>query len=218
MRVLGLETSSRIATVAVCRDGRVLGQAQSDVSGAHAERLMPMVEQALLAAGLDRSEIDRVGVGVGPGSFTGVRAGLSVARGIARGLNIPVVGVGSLRALAHACSPPSAVVAVLDARRDEVFVAAYAPDGGELVAPRVVAVAAFDAWLAAQTLGPHVFVGEGVALLNRASACSEPDGVLPHAVCVAQVAAALAPELAPATPVYVRDAGATPQKLPPSPF
>ncbi len=198
--------------------GRVLGQAESDTAGAHAERLLPMVDQALAQAGSTRNGIERVAVGIGPGSFTGLRVGLSVGRGIARGLRVPIVGVGSLHAMASACNSTEAVVATLDARRQEVFVAAYGPDGKELIGACAIAITEFHEWLSSQNIGPHGFVGAGVALISRTPICTESSCQLPHATEVARVAAALDPAEAIATPVYVRDAGATPQKLPPSPF
>lgn len=218
MRVLGLETSSQRASVVLLDGERVLGEATSDVAGAHAERLLPMIAETLRLAGLAATAVERVGVGVGPGSFTGVRVGLSVGRGMARGLGVPVVGVGSLQAIAAACGEPRTLVALLDARRSEVFAAAYGADGEERIAPEAVPIAGFDAWLCSHDIGEHAFAGAGCALVDRLPICVDGGCDLPHARAVAQVAARLDPEQYVATPVYVRDAGATPQKLPASPF
>jgi tRNA threonylcarbamoyl adenosine modification protein YeaZ len=218
MRVLGLETSSQRASVVLLDGQRVLGAAESAVAGAHAERLLPMVADVLRMAGLEVTDVERFGVGIGPGSFTGVRVGLSVARGMARGLGVPVAGVGSLQAMAAACSEPATIVALLDARRSEVFAAAYGADGVERIAPQAVSIATFDAWLASHALGAHVFVGSGCELVGHPVKSADDACALPHARWVAHVAAQLDPAQHTANPVYVRDAGATAQKLPASPF
>jgi tRNA threonylcarbamoyladenosine biosynthesis protein TsaB len=103
----------------------------------HATRLLPMVEELLRRAGLKWRAIERIAVGVGPGTFTGLRVGVATARGLAQSLRAELVGVSSLRALA-AAADSDRVLAVIDARRGEAFVAAYAGEE-ELVAPHALA-------------------------------------------------------------------------------
>ncbi len=114
----------------------------------HTARLLPLASELLERAGLRWGEIERIAVGVGPGTFTGLRIGVATARGLAQSLGIDVVGVSTLRVLAEAAlgmslpapdlSPPARVLAAIDARRGEAFVAAYASEG-ELTPPRTLA-------------------------------------------------------------------------------
>jgi tRNA threonylcarbamoyladenosine biosynthesis protein TsaB len=86
--------------VAVTLDGKVLGALFHEELNAHAERVLGLIEELLASAGWTRGSLDRVAVGVGPGSFTGLRVGIALAQGIALGLARPLIGVGSLRAMA----------------------------------------------------------------------------------------------------------------------
>src|SRR5690606_3316847 len=105
MRIVALETSSTRGSVALLegtspRDARVVASRRHDVPNEHAERLLGLLEEALAEADWEKSSLARIAVGVGPGSFTGVRVGLSIAQGLMLGLGIDGVGVGSLRAIA----------------------------------------------------------------------------------------------------------------------
>lgn len=217
MLCLGIETSSRRGSVALVRDETLLARAEHDQPNSHAEQLRPLLARVLDEAKLDKGAIERVAVGIGPGSFTGLRVGIAFAQGIALGLGIPCVGVGSLRAMAWGLEKREGTrVTLLDARRDEVFVAAYADDGHELSAP--VAIARSEVGTHLKTLpGPFTVLGEvgaslGIEVLR--SALTD----LPDAQPVAELGAMLDPAKARPEPEYVRDAGATPQALPPSPF
>ena len=90
----------------------------------HAARLLAAAEEALGAAGVGWEDVDRLAIGVGPGSFTGLRIGIATARALAQGRGLPLVGVSSLEALARGAAAPL-VLAVLDARRGEAFAAAW---------------------------------------------------------------------------------------------
>jgi tRNA threonylcarbamoyl adenosine modification protein YeaZ len=111
--VLALDTATDVATCALVRDGRVLGQRVS-----RAVRVLADADDLLREASLDTAQLDGIVVGVGPGSFTGVRIGLSYVRGLALGLDLPAAGVSTLDALA--AGAPGALP-VIDARRGEVF-------------------------------------------------------------------------------------------------
>ena len=86
-RVLGIETSSRRGTVALVEDGQVVASLGHDVPNGHAERMLGLVDQALAEAGWAKASLDRIAVGVGPGSFTGIRVGIALAQGLALGLD-----------------------------------------------------------------------------------------------------------------------------------
>ena len=151
MAVLGLDTSTRATAVGLLlADGR-LPQARDDPRGqerpGHATRLLPLAHSLLAEANLAWGDIERIAVGVGPGTFTGLRIGVATARGLAQSLGVELVGVSSLRALAYAAEHSRSevldgggedagigVLSVIDARRGEVFAAAYYANR-ELIAP-----------------------------------------------------------------------------------
>lgn len=221
MRVLGIETSSRRGTVALVEGGSVVLSLTHDASSAHAEQLLPLVEQALGAAGWPRGSLDRVSVGTGPGSFTGLRVGIALAQGIGLGLVRPVLGVGSLRAMCHGV--PAALrglrCALLDARRSEVFIAVHEEGGAEVVAPRTLpreGLAAFVSTLGAE----RIVLGEVVAELGELPGVAHRSELtdLPHAACVALLGSELDEAGALPEPVYVRPADAIRPNLPRSPL
>src|SRR6185369_5960506 len=143
MRVLGIETSTRRGSVAAVEGTLTLGTLAHEEPSAHAERVLSLIEILLAEVGWSRASIERIAVGIGPGSFTGLRVGIALAQGMALGLGRPIVGVGSLAALASSAPATDrrTRVPVLDARRGELFVAAYDADGRERLAPNAVPVA-----------------------------------------------------------------------------
>jgi tRNA threonylcarbamoyladenosine biosynthesis protein TsaB len=153
MIVLGLDTATAATAVGLMlSDGAVL-QARDDPTGerhpGHATRLLPLAAGLLADAGLGWSELERIAVGVGPGTFTGLRIGIATARGLAQSLGVELVGVSSLHAIACGAGTwplgqarkiegaPAGVLAAIDARRGEVFVAGYEGEQ-EVLAPRAV--------------------------------------------------------------------------------
>ncbi len=137
MNVLGIDTSGKPMGVALLSDGRVLGEKFLDAGYRHAERLMPTVEALLAESGLCQADLGGVAVASGPGSFTGLRVGITTARTLAWSLGIPLAGVPTLDALAYnARLHRGLVVAVIDARREAVFSASYRwdrpPDPSEI--------------------------------------------------------------------------------------
>jgi tRNA threonylcarbamoyladenosine biosynthesis protein TsaB len=202
--VLGLDTCLDACSVAVWADGRVLAASSEPMRRGHQERLAVMAQSIMAEAGMGFPAIDRVGVTVGPGSFTGLRVGLAFAKGLGLALDRPVVGLGVLEALALDAGG-GFVAAVIDARRDQVYLQVF--DGGRaLMAPDVLPVDIAAARLAELwTGGPAVLTGPGAALLA---------GVLPHAglieraapdpVTVARLAAEARPPFPPPRPLYLR--------------
>ena len=134
----------------------------------HSERLMPLLDRVLAESGIEREEVEAVAVAAGPGSFTGLRIGVSTARGLAQALAIPAVPVCTLEALAESVPAPGALVCpLLDARRNQVYTALYHRSA---VAPfkleTLVAPAALDLDRLTETLytldQPVIFLGEGL--------------------------------------------------------
>ena len=139
MIVLGLDTATSATVVGLrLADGRTL-QGRDDPDArqrpGHTTRLLPLANDLLVEADIDWPQVERIAIGVGPGTFTGLRIGIATARGLAQSLGVELVGVSSLRALANGASQEAPrVLAAIDARRGEVFIAAY-DAGQELIAP-----------------------------------------------------------------------------------
>lgn len=134
MIVLAIDTAGTgcFAAVYDSSDDRVLASAGADIGRGHAEQLMAFVDQALAESGRILSGIDRIAVTVGPGSFTGIRVGVATARGFALALGVPAVGVSVLAALAASARqvhPGRAVLAAMDAKRDELYCQIFEADG-----------------------------------------------------------------------------------------
>lgn len=150
MKLLSISTSTALGSVAVLDGDRVLASTSYNDPHGHAERLFEVIDEVLLAAGADRLSVTAVACDVGPGSFTGVRVGVASAKGIALALNIPAVGVMSLEAIAAAAfddgraGPDDVVAAVLDAKKGELFMAAFDASLLPLLEPLHVARDAAD--------------------------------------------------------------------------
>ena len=122
-KILSIETSTSICSVAVHEDGELISLSEISEAGAHAERLMSLIEEALNSASITYSDLDAIAVSEGPGSYTGLRIGVSTAKGLAFGLSKPLIGVNTLLALASSVSAEEGelIIPVLDARRMEVY-------------------------------------------------------------------------------------------------
>jgi tRNA threonylcarbamoyladenosine biosynthesis protein TsaB len=130
MRILGLETSGAMGGFAVADGGGVASEVFRDVTGRHLEQSVAMLEEALGGAGVRIDDLDGVAVGLGPGSFTGLRVGLALAKGICFGRGLPLVGVGSLDAIAQGLAWwQGIIVPMRDARRGEIYIGVYRSDG-----------------------------------------------------------------------------------------
>jgi tRNA threonylcarbamoyladenosine biosynthesis protein TsaB len=123
VRILSIETSTSVCSVAVHSDGKLQSLSELSESGAHAERLVLLVEEVLEKAEIGFQDLDAIAVSEGPGSYTGLRIGVSTAKGLAFGLGKPLIGVNTLQALASALDvkEDELIIPVLDARRMEVF-------------------------------------------------------------------------------------------------
>lgn len=138
MTILAIETATAVCAAAVVRDGRAIGQAKVESPHVHSEKLISLLDNALGAAGLEPSQVDGIAVSIGPGSFTGLRIGLSVAKGLAYACGKPVIPVLTLEALAmravheSLAAPGSLILPMIDSRRSEVYVAAFRRAAGAL--------------------------------------------------------------------------------------
>lgn len=219
--LLAFDTAGPLCAVALARpsgDGvDILAAAEERLGRGHAERLMPMIEAALGEANVRFGDLTRIAVTVGPGSFTGVRAGVAAARGLALALGIRAVGVGSLEALAYAvrrAHRTGTVVATFDARRGEVY--AHIED---IVSARALAgPAAFNpAALAARLADvsrPLMLTGSGAPLLAPLLPTAEVVlvGAADHPDIADVAALGLSGDASHApVPLYARAADAKPQ-------
>lgn len=227
MRILALETSSAEGSAALLERGQVSAQCTYHADSDHAERLLPRINALIEEARWSRDGIDLVAVGVGPGSFTGLRVGIALALGIGAGLEIPVFGVPSLQSVAGGVSATQRGlrVPVVDARRSEFFVAAYDEDGTEVAGAEAIAQTGLAEWLAA-TLPPGrdvVFCGDSAeAAVHAFPAGQVARDLRPQAVITGLLAEQMrAMGVAPSdhiAPLYVRDADAKLPDLPRSPL
>jgi tRNA threonylcarbamoyl adenosine modification protein YeaZ len=146
MILLAIDTAASLCAACIYDDetGAELGREVLDIGKGHAERLIGVIESALRQAGLAYADLDRIGVSIGPGSFTGVRVGVATARGLALALSIPAIGVNTLEALAaeaHAGFPDRPTLTAIDGRRGDIYCAVYAPDGSALSKPAAISTA-----------------------------------------------------------------------------
>ena len=136
MRVLGIETATAVCAAAVVEERRILSEHVLEGRNIHAEKLLTLIDAALADARLDAGGIQGIAVSIGPGSFTGLRIGLSVAKGLVYALELPLLAVSTLRALAQQvvdagqAESPGHLLATVDARRDDVYCQLFTVDRG----------------------------------------------------------------------------------------
>ncbi|OBZ96846.1 O-sialoglycoprotein endopeptidase [Pararhizobium polonicum] len=143
MIVLAIDTAGTgcFAAVYDSADDTVLASAGADIGRGHAEQLMAFIDDALAASGKSLPDIDRIAVTIGPGSFTGIRVGVAAARGFALALGVPAIGISVLAALAGAtreAHPGQAVLAAMDAKRDELYCQSFEADGTARTEPQML--------------------------------------------------------------------------------
>ncbi|MGC2781794.1 MAG: tRNA (adenosine(37)-N6)-threonylcarbamoyltransferase complex dimerization subunit type 1 TsaB, partial [Bradyrhizobium sp.] len=167
MLILAIDTALDHCAAAVLDTDSAAMRAQETLrmQRGHAEALMPLIARVMRQSGAGFHELDRIAVTTGPGSFTGLRVGLSAARGIALAAHKPVVGVTTLSAYAAPVvseDGASPVISAIDARHDQVYYQVVSGSGDELVAPRVAAI---DDMLTVARLGAPHLVGNAASLL-----------------------------------------------------
>src|SRR5215218_1238717 len=145
MLILAIDTALDACAAAVVdtRSAKVIAQQSQAMKRGHAEALMPLIARVMKEANVGFAALDRIAATTGPGSFTGLRVGLSAARGIALAAAKPVVGVTTLTAYAAPVVAENAaqpVIAAIDARHDHVYFQVVSGDGSSLVRPRVAPI------------------------------------------------------------------------------
>ena len=134
MKILGIDSSGNVASVSLLSDGVLMGEYSINNKLTHSQTLLPMVDVMLQTAGVEPEELDFVAISAGPGSFTGLRIGAATAKGLAQALQIPVIKVPTLSALAYNLAGVSGLVCpVMDARRGQVYTGVYRYEGDKLM-------------------------------------------------------------------------------------
>jgi tRNA threonylcarbamoyladenosine biosynthesis protein TsaB len=222
MLILAIDTALDACAAAVLDTdaGKLIVHESQAMKRGHAEALMPLIGRVIAASGTTFTALGRIAVTTGPGSFTGLRVGLSAARGIALAANIPVVGVTTLAAYAAPVVSRNAehpVVSAIDARHDHVYLQVVSGNGSALVRPRVAPIAeALDAC----RFGAPYLVGNAAGILaDRWPSQAEPPLKVdaqpaPDITWVGWLGAAVSPNTAPARPFYLRPPDAKPSREP----
>ncbi|WP_028347831.1 tRNA (adenosine(37)-N6)-threonylcarbamoyltransferase complex dimerization subunit type 1 TsaB [Bradyrhizobium murdochi] len=224
MLILSIDTALDACAAAVLDTsaGGLIARESQAMKRGHAEALMPLIARVMKASGVAFAALDRVAATTGPGSFTGLRVGLSAARGIALAAGKPVVGVTTLTVFAAPIVSESSehpVIAAIDARHDHVYFQVLGGDGSSLVKPKVAPIA--EALDAARFGAPHLVGNAAKIMAERWPADAPPpfkinQQAAPDIAWVAWLGAAVSPESSPARPYYLRAPDAKPPKSPSS--
>ena len=206
--VLGFDTSGPYCAAAIYQGGRIQVERNEAMAKGQAECLMPILEEALSEAGLDWKDLDRIGVGIGPGNFTGIRIAVSAARGLALALGMPAIGISAFEALAH--HVPGPALACIDGRRGGIGLQLFGRDVFPDWGPQIADL---------ETLPPEIMhpgiscVGFDAQRLAEAIGGAAQPAAYSPASAIAMLAAErnANPGERPA-PLYLRDADAAPQR------
>src|SRR5882757_5546708 len=222
MLILAIDTALDACSAGVLDTdaARLIALESQPMKRGHAEALMPLIARVMKQSGIAFAALDRIAVTTGPGSFTGLRVGLSAARGIALAANKAVVGLTTLTAYAAPVVSENGehpVIAAIDARHDHVYFQAVSGNGGSLVRPRAAPI---EEALEASRFGAPYLVGNAANILSqRWPAHALPPFKVdaqpaPDIAWVAWLGAAVSPNTAPARPFYLRAPDAKPPKDP----
>jgi tRNA threonylcarbamoyladenosine biosynthesis protein TsaB len=222
MLILAIDTALDACAAAVLdtEAGKVIALESQAMKRGHAEALMPLIGRVMREAGTGFTDLGRIAVTTGPGSFTGLRVGLSAARGIALAANKPVVGVTTLTAYAAPAVSRNAehpVVCAIDARHEHVYLQVVAGNGSALIPPKLASMTeALGAW----RFGAPYLVGNAAKMLadrwptHAVSPLNVDPLPAPEIAWVGWLGAAVSPDTAPARPFYLRAPDAKPPAEP----
>lgn len=200
--VLAFDTSGPFCVAALLRGGEVLWNEVREGARGQAEDLFPLLERGMAATGLAWADLARIGVGVGPGNFTGIRISVSAARGLALSLGIPAIGISRLQAQAHGLPRP--VTALVGAPRGSAYAQCFTGDGAD--APALFQADALQDLIAASDTPFTGDVPEGAETVPAQ---------FPLAEAIARLAAEAPADSPRPAPLYLRAADAAPASDPP---
>lgn len=219
MLILALDTALDACAAGILdtRSGKLIAHESLPMKRGHAEALMPLLARVMAQSGIAFADLDRIAATTGPGSFTGLRVGLSAARGIGLAAGKPVVGITTLTAYAAPVvseTGEAPVIAAIDARHDHVYFQAVSGSGSSLVRPAVIPID--EAVEAARFGAPHL-VGNAADIIAARWPSDAPAPLsvdakpAPDLSWIAWLGAAVDPETALARPYYLRAPDAKPQ-------
>lgn len=171
MKILAIDASGLVASVAVTEDDRLIGEYTTNYKKTHSQTLLPMLDQLAAMIDLDLKTIDAIAVTAGPGSFTGLRIGAATAKGLGQALNKPLIPVASLEAIAYNCWGSDRLICpIMDARRKQVYTGLYRfRDGGLAVLMDQTAMGIDEIIRKVNDIKrPVTFLGDGVPVFRQA--------------------------------------------------
>lgn len=193
MLVLGIESSTPVASVAVVSDEGLKGEITLNIGLTHSEQLLPLIDDLLCQSRLALKDIEGIAVAGGPGSFTGLRIGMAIAKGLAQGSKIPLISVPTLRALAYNYLGTNALVSpMMNARKQEIYTSLYRFSSQKV--EQLVADCAVSPQQWADTLieynQPVVLAGDGASVYkdNWQSQLGEQAVILPSVLSISRAA------------------------------
>ena len=209
MKVLAVDTSANVATAAICDEGRLICESILNHKKTHSEKIMPMIDELLKDSETDIHDIDLFAVANGPGSFTGLRIGVSTVKGLAHAAGKPIVGISTLAGLAYNLFDVDGIIApIMDARRSQVYNALYRFENGILIEkepPRAIALS--DCLAELQSEQKVYFLGDGTAVYEKeiAKALGERAVIAPMTASLQRASSIAALALMKAKEGYVDD-------------
>ena len=222
--ILAIETATDVCGAALVHEQRVVSQRSLIDKNIHSEKLLPAIDEVLRLASVSLYNIDAIAVSIGPGSFTGLRIGLSTAKGLAVALDRPLIAVPTLDALvqeyvrSETVTASDTVCALIDAKRDEAFYAFYTIDAGSFRKRSEYQIASASSILGAAGHNDHVvFIGDGAGKIRNTPGVNKEMSFVDSIRCnpvsvglLAERGIRLAPgETAVLEPMYLRDFAAT---------
>lgn len=201
MLILSIDTSSADLSVALVNENGSLGLVEENMLRGQGEALIPYIQSMMQQAGLLMNAVEGVAVAVGPGSFTGVRVGLSTARGIGLALDIPVYGVTNLEAAAAGLNEP--VTVTLDTKRGDYYTQQFDKNGKAIGEPSIQSADDLKQQL------PFTAIGDGAMKLAEEIGCDVAMKPQSSAISIAQIALSRLDNPLPAEPLYLREADVT---------
>ena len=216
MITLAIDTTAHLCAACIydSNNDRVLGLVVDDIGRGHAEHLFPIIGRAMDMAGLTYQDIERLGVCVGPGSFTGLRVGVSAMRGLSLALSLPLVGITVFEALAETASKHEPLLVVLDALRGEIYTQLFDKQGHSAGPPAALNV---EAALALAVDSHASLTGSGASILVDLSTDSndtlavQGNAAAADVTAIARLSTRREPGDSPPRPLYLRSPDAKPQ-------
>ena len=210
MKILAFDTALTACSAAVAVAGRSAASRNETLHRGHAERIVPMIQEVMAEAGIEFPALDLIAVTVGPGTFTGVRIGLAAARALALPGRTPVLGLGTLEAVAYANPGDGPLLVALDARRGEVYCQLFSAPDHALGEAQALAPEAAAALAANEAPSPGRVSGSGTDLVLphlpgwRDGRIAEGAGLAASMAIMAASRAGQARAGSPPSPVYLR--------------